>query len=93
MQVVVVSLWFMWCEDVDLLEVDKEREIYCGQVVQSGKFEVVIDKIVVGKVEKFYVENCLVEQEYICDISFMVGKLVEGVSKKVGVLIEVICFV
>ncbi len=93
MQVAAVSPRFTRREDVPAAELEKEKEIYRGQAAQSGKPEQVIEKIVAGKIEKFFAESCLVEQEYIRDTNLTVAKLVEEASQKAGAPIEVTRFV
>ena len=53
--------------DVLVEELNKEKEIYKAQLVKEGKPEKMIDKIMIGKLNKFYEEVCLVKQEYIKD--------------------------
>lgn len=65
-------------EDVDQSVIEKEREIYRAQMLEEGKPENIIDKIVDGKVEKFYKEVCLLSQQYIKDPQ----KTVEDVLKE-----------
>jgi elongation factor Ts len=59
----------------DVLE--KEREIYAHQAKESGKPENIIEKMVSGKMEKFYEENCVLEQPFIKDTSVTVGELIK----------------
>src|SRR5262249_43370715 len=54
-------------EDVPAEEVERERGIYRSQVLEQGKPEKIVDKIVEGKLDRFYSEICLVEQSYIKD--------------------------
>src|SRR3984885_6478727 len=54
-------------EEVTQEILDRERDIYKDQAKQTGKPEAVIEKIVNGKMEKFYEENCLYEQHFIRD--------------------------
>lgn len=93
MQVAAASPRFATRSDVPEAELEKEKEIFRGQAAQSGKPEHVVEKIVAGKIEKFYAESCLVEQEYIKDTSLTVGKLVEDAGKKLGSPIEITRFV
>ena len=53
--------------DVPIEEIDKEKEIYTVQLKKEGKPEQIIEKILVGKVNKYYEEVCLMKQEYIKD--------------------------
>lgn len=93
MQVAAASPRFARREDVPEAELEKEKEIYRGQAAQSGKPDHVVEKIVTGKIEKFFGEACLVEQEYIKDTNLTVAKLVEETGKKVGSPIEITRFV
>lgn len=61
-----------------------EREIYSEQARATGKPAPVIEKIVNGKMEKFYEENCLYEQRFIKDESTTVGELVSQLVAKLG---------
>ena len=56
---------------------EKEKEIYAAQARDSGKPEKIIDKIVVGKMDKFYEENCLLEQKFIKDSDCTVQDLIK----------------
>ena len=64
--------------------VDKEREIYRSQALEQGRPEGVIDRIVEGKLEKFFEEVCLLEQVYVKNPEIKVGDLVKEVAGKVG---------
>jgi elongation factor Ts len=71
-------------EEVEDGVLEKEREIYRSQALEEGKPEKVIDRIVEGKLEKFYEEACLLEQAYVKDPDVKVGDLVKEMSGKVG---------
>jgi elongation factor Ts len=72
---------------------DKEREIYREQARATGKPDPIIEKIVAGKMEKFYEENCLYEQHFIRDESVTIGELVNQAIAKLGENIAVRRFV
>jgi elongation factor Ts len=72
---------------------DHEREIYREQARATGKPEPVIEKIVNGKMEKFYEENCLYEQHFIKDESVTVGEMVAQMIAKLGENISIRRFV
>ena len=55
----------------------KEREIFAHQAKESGKPDNIVEKIVTGKMEKFYEENCVLEQAFIKDNSVSVGELIK----------------
>ncbi|MGD8627597.1 MAG: translation elongation factor Ts [bacterium] len=70
----------------DLAEelIEKEREVYRSQAIESGRPEKVIDKIIEGKLEKFYEDSCLMEQPFVKDPDRKIGDLVKEFSGKVG---------
>jgi elongation factor Ts len=71
-------------EEVTQEILDHEREIYREQARATGKPEPVIEKIVNGKMEKFYEENCLYEQHFIKDESITVGEMINSMIAKLG---------
>ena len=72
---------------------EKEREIYREQARATGKSDQVVDKIVTGKMEKFYEENCLYEQHYIKDESVTIQEMISQTVAKLGENISVRRFV
>ncbi len=71
-------------EEVTPEMLEKEREIYRAQALATGKPEAVVEKIVSGKMEKFYEENCLYEQHYIKDEGITIGEMVNNAIAKLG---------
>ena len=69
MQVAAANPSYVSREDVPGAVVEKEREIYRQQMADQKKPAQVVDKIVEGKLEKFYAESCLMEQPFIRDPS------------------------
>jgi elongation factor Ts len=67
MQVAAANPRFVRREEVSAEELEKERSIYRQQALESGKPDKVVDKIVEGKLERFYSEACLLEQAFIKD--------------------------
>jgi len=90
MQVVAMNPISIKREDISPEVVEKEREIYLTQAKNENKPEKIIDKIIQNKVEKFFQENCLLEQEYIQDSSKCVGDLLKEYTKKTGEAVEVV---
>jgi elongation factor Ts len=76
-------------EDVPAERVDREREIFRGQMEGQGKPPAVIDKIVTGKLDKFYSEVCLLEQPFIRDDKKTVQAIVQEAVAKTGENIQV----
>ncbi|OHD66333.1 MAG: elongation factor Ts [Spirochaetes bacterium RBG_13_51_14] len=89
MQVAAVSPLYIKIEDVPKELIEKEREIYREQMKDSGKPANVIDKIVDGKLNKFYTDVCLLEQEYIKDPGVKVKDLIKQKIAVFGENIEV----
>ena len=80
-------------EEVTTEMLDRERDIYKEQAKATGKSEQVVEKIVTGKMEKFYEENCLYEQHYIKDESVTIGEMINQAIAKLGENISVRRFV
>ena len=64
--------------------IEKEKEIYKEQMLNEGKPEHIIDQIVEGKIDKFYSQICLVEQEFVRDTDKTVGQLLEEESIQIN---------
>jgi len=75
---------FVRREEVTAEILEREREIYAEQAKATGKPAPVVEKIVSGKMEKFYEENCLYEQHFIKDESLTVKDMVDLAIAKLG---------
>jgi elongation factor Ts len=86
MQIAAANPAWVAREDVPAAVIDKEREIYRSQMAEQKKPAHVLDKIIEGKLEKFYGEQCLLEQAFIKDPSgkTRVRDLIAGVNAKTG---------
>jgi len=71
-------------EDVPADVIEKEKNIYRKQALESGKPEKIIDKIAEGKLDKFYQEVCLIEQSFIKNPDITVKELLEELIVKMG---------
>lgn len=71
---------------------DREREIFRQQAIEQGKPENVVDRIVEGKLSKFYSENVLLDQAFVKDPDQTVGELVTAKIAKIGENIQVTRF-
>jgi elongation factor Ts len=76
-------------EDVDQSVVEKEREIFRAQMQEEGKPDNIIDKIVDGKVEKFYKEVCLMSQPYVKDPQKTIEEFLKETIGKIGENIQI----
>jgi elongation factor Ts len=84
MHVAATDPRFLRREQVTEAILDREREIFRAQAKATGKPEPVIEKIVTGKMEKFYEENCLYEQHFIKDEGLTVKEMVDALIAKLG---------
>jgi elongation factor Ts len=80
-------------EDVPPEVVAKEREIYAVQAKETGKPEKVVEKIVEGKLKKFFEDNCLLQQRYVRNPDITVGDLLNELIAKIGENISIRRFV
>ena len=71
-------------EDVPKEIIDKEKEIYRAQVLEMGKPEQIADKIVDGKMKKYFSENCLMNQAYVRDPNITIEDLLNEMVAKIG---------
>ncbi len=76
-------------EDVPADLIERERRVYRAQVAEEKKPEAVREKIIEGKLKKFYQENVLLEQPFVKDDKVTVGELVKALSGKTGEKVEV----
>ena len=89
MQIAASNPLFVRREEVPPEALEKEREIYRIQAREAGKPEKVIDKIVDGKLEKYYGEVCLLEQVFVKDTDIKIQDLLNGLIGKLGEKIEI----
>src|SRR5882762_8882832 len=75
---------FVRKEDVTAADFAREKEIYLAQAVASGKPPNIAEKMVAGKMEKFYEEVCLLEQPFIRDQTVSIGQLIATKIGKLG---------
>jgi elongation factor Ts len=84
MHIAALDPLFLRREDVTQETLERKRATYRDEAKATGKPEAVIEKIVTGKLEKFYEENCLYEQHFIKDEGTTVKELVDQAIAKVG---------
>ncbi|HEY4906051.1 MAG TPA: translation elongation factor Ts [Candidatus Acidoferrum sp.] len=93
MHIAAIDPRYLRREEVTPEMLEREKEIYKDQAKATGKPEAVIERIVTGKMEKFYEENCLYEQHYIKDESVTIGEMITQAIAKLGENISVRRFV
>ena len=84
MQVAAAGAEFVRREDVPAERVAREREILAAQLAEEKKPANILEKIVEGRLNKFFSEICLLEQPYIKDDKITVGSLVQEATAKTG---------
>lgn len=89
MQVAAVNPLFLDRTSVDTETLEKEREIYKVQAMNEGKPENIAEKMVNGRINKYYKENCLVEQVWVKNSDYTIEKLLAEKSKEVGAKIVI----
>ena len=92
MQVAAVDPIATSREDVDPAVVEHEKGIYKAQAAESGKPEAIQEKMAAGRLEKFYKEQCLVEQSFVKNPDVTVREYVDSVAKQLGGSIKVAGF-
>lgn len=93
MQVVAAKPLYLVAEDVPAEIVESEKAIYRAQMEDSGKPENILERIIEGKLSKFFEEVCLLEQPYIKDPAITVNELVKQQNARLGENIVVRRFV
>lgn len=93
MQIAAAKPEFVRREEVPAEALNKEREILRAQALNEGKPEKIVDKMVTGRIEKYYKEVCLLEQPFIKDTNLTVQQLLTEKIAKIGENISVRRFV
>jgi elongation factor Ts len=89
MQVAAANPHYVRREEVLPQHIEREKAIYRQQALETGKPEKVVDKIVDGKIDRFYSEVCLLEQAFIKDPDKKVGDVVNDAIARLGENIQV----
>ena len=79
-------------EEVPAENLAKEREILRAQALNEGKPEKIVDKMVDGRIQKYYKEVCLVEQPFVKDGDKSISQLTAEVAKEIGANINIVSF-
>ncbi|GIQ62441.1 elongation factor Ts [Paenibacillus cisolokensis] len=84
MQIAAANPKYVRREDVPQEELDKEREILKAQALNEGKPAHIVDKMVEGRIGKYYEENCLLEQQFIKDPDKTISQLLSEKISTIG---------
>ena len=93
MHIAAVNTPYLNESEVPADVIEHEKEVMRQQVINEGKPAAIADKIVMGKINKYYKENCLVDQEFVKDNKMTVSQYVNSVAKQLGGSIEITKFV
>ncbi|MBU3092269.1 translation elongation factor Ts [Clostridium sp. CF011] len=93
MQIAATSPLFLDNTCVDSETLEKEKEIYRVQAINEGKPEKIIEKMVMGRVNKYYKEVCLLEQVWVKNADYTIKKYLQEESKKLGADITITRYV
>ncbi len=77
---------YMAASEVSAETLEKEKEILKKEVINEGKPEAIAEKIVMGKIKKFYEENCLLEQKFVKDDKVTIAQLIATAAKEAGAI-------
>ena len=93
MQVAAANPLFLNRDSVDQESLEKEKEIYRVQALNEGKPEKIVEKMVMGRIQKYFKEVCLVDQVWVKDGDKTIAKLLEEKSKEAGAPMTITKFV
>ena len=92
MQVAAINPQYLCKEDVPAEVIEKEKEILTAQAINEGKPANIAEKMVAGRINKYYKEVCLLDQEYFIETDYNVAKYTEKVAAELGGKIEIVAF-
>lgn len=84
MQVAATSPMYVSRDEVDPAVIEKEKEIFRQQAINEGKPEKIIEKMVEGRVEKYYKEICLLEQPFVKNPDMTIQVVLNSMIAKIG---------
>lgn len=93
MQIAAAVPLFLDKDSVPAETIEKEKEILTAQAINEGKPENIAQKMVMGRISKYYKDVCLLEQPFIKNSDITVSKYIEEKSKEIGEKIEIKSFV
>ena len=92
LQIAAAKPTYVKKEEVPAENLAKEREILRAQALNEGKPEKIVDKMVDGRIQKYYKEVCLVEQPFVKDGDKSISQLTAEVAKEIGANINIVSF-
>ena len=92
LQIAAAKPSFVKKEEVPAENLAKEREILRAQALNEGKPEKIVDKMVDGRIQKYYKEVCLIEQPFVKDGDKSIAQLTAEVAKEIGANLNIVSF-
>ena len=89
MQISAAKPAYLKREEVPEDVIEHEKEVLRQQALNEGKPEKIVEKMIIGRIEKYYKENCLLDQEFIKDSDKSVGQVITEAVAKIGEKIDV----
>ena len=89
MQIAAAKPAYLKREEVPQEVLDHEREVLSKQALNEGKLQHIVDKMIVGRIEKYYKENCLLDQEFIKDADKTISQVITEQIAKIGEKIDI----
>lgn len=89
MQIAAANPAYLKREDVPEDVLEHEKEVLRQQALNEGKPEKIVEKMIVGRIEKFYKENCLLDQEFIKDSDKTIQQVITENIAKIGEKIDI----
>lgn len=92
MQIAAANPGYLCKEDVPAEDIAKEKEILTQQAINEGKPANIAEKMVMGRIGKFYKENCLLEQPFVKDDKITVQQYTDNTAKSLGADIKIVAY-
>jgi elongation factor Ts len=92
MQIAAANPQYVGKDDVPADVIAKEKEILTAQAMNEGKPQNIAEKMVAGRIGKYYKEVCLLEQPFVKDPDMSVGQYIEKTAKELGGAVKVTGF-
>ncbi|MFR5263873.1 translation elongation factor Ts [Clostridium sp.] len=90
MQIAAANPLFLSEADVDAKSLETEREVYRAQALNEGKPEKIVEKMVEGRIKKYFKEVCLLDQQWVKNGDMTISKLLEEKSKEIGAPVSIV---
>lgn len=92
MQIAAMNPGFVNRNEVDSETLEKEKALYYKQAIEQGKKEDIANRIATGRLEKFYSENCLIEQVFVKDSKKTIKDVLKQISDDAGDTVDIVKF-